>query len=159
MAAAFRTTTPTVPLVGPTAICSSSGLSTCTPLVPPDKLRNGSEASGARTPLMRRVSSTSTPLVPPWIVSSGAAGSLRTNGACTRKSLSICCVAVMELLLAKVPVAAVEPTKNWAKSPVVALRVRSARTVMSCSGPMLPVAKLASSVPSSARMVVVAFWI
>ena len=61
----------------------------------------------------------------------------------------------MELLLAKVPVAAVEPTKNWAKSAVVALRVRSARTVMSCSRPMLPVAKLASRVPSSARMVVV----
>ena len=55
--------------------------------------------------------------------------------------------------------AAVEPTKNWAKSAVVALRVRSARTVMSCSRPMLPVAKLASRVPSSARMVVVAFRI
>ena len=72
------------------------------------------------------------PLVPPWIVSNGAAGSLRTTRPCTRRSLSICCVAVMELLLAKVPVAAVEPTKNGAKSAVVALRVRSARTVMSC---------------------------
>ena len=59
----------------------------------------------------------------------------------------------------KAPVAAVEPTKNWAKSAVVALRVRSDRTVMSCSSPMLPAAKLASSVPSSARRVVVAFLI
>ena len=30
----------------------------------------------------------------------------------------------------KAPVAAVEPTKNWAKSAVVALSVRSDRTVM-----------------------------
>ena len=65
----------------------------------------------------------------------------------------------MELLLVKAPVAAVEPTKNWAKSAVVALSVRSERTVMSCSSPMLPAAKLASSVPSSARMVVVAFLV
>ena len=65
----------------------------------------------------------------------------------------------MELLLAKAPVAAVLPTKNWATSAVVALRVRSARTVTSCSRPMLPAVKEASSVPSSARMVVVAFRI
>ena len=103
VAAAFRTTTPTVPLVGPTAICSSSGLSTCTPLVPPDKLRKGSEASGPSTPLIRTVSSIRIPLVPPCTVSQGAAGSLRTRGACS--SLSICCVAVTELLLAKAPVA------------------------------------------------------
>ena len=42
---------------------------------------------------------------------------------------------------------------------VESLSVRSERTVMSCSSPMLPAAKLASSVPSSARMVVVAFLI
>ena len=105
------------------------------------------------------MSSTSTPWVPPVTVSTLAAGSQRSSGACTRRSLSICCVAVMELLLVKAPVAAVEPTKNWAKSAVVALSVRSDRTVMSCSSPMLPAAKLASSVPSSARRVVVAFLI
>ena len=105
------------------------------------------------------MSSTSTPWVSPVTVSTLAAGSQRSSGACTRRSLSICCVQVMELLLVKAPVAAVEPTKNWAKSAVVALSVRSERTVMSCSSPMLPAAKLASSVPSSARMVVVAFLI
>ena len=41
----------------------------------------------------------------------------------------------------------------------MALSVRSDRTVMSCSSPMLPAAKLASSVPSSTRRVVVAFLI
>ena len=60
-------------------------------------------------------------------VSTLAAGSQRSSGAWTRRSLSICCVAVMELLLVKAPVAAVEPTKNWAKS-AVALSVRSDRT-------------------------------
>ena len=98
-------------------------------------------------------------MVPPWMVSTEAAGSQRTRGAWTRRSLVISCVAVTELLLVKVPVAAVEPTKNWATSAVVAFRVRSERTVMSCSRPMLPAAKEASSVPSSARMVVVAFRI
>ena len=44
--------------------------------------------------------------------------------------------------------------KNWATSAVVAFKVRSERTVMSCSRPMLPAAKEESSVPSSARMVV-----
>ena len=125
-----------------TAICSSRGLSTCAPLLPPDRLRKGRLASGAITPFTRRVSSTSTPWVPPVTVSTLAAGSQRSSGACTRRSLSICCVAVMELLLVKAPVAAVEPTKNWAKSAVVALSVRSDRTVMSCSSPMLPAAKL-----------------
>ena len=158
MAAALRATRPTE-LLGATAICSSRGLSTCTPLLPPDRLRKGRLASGAITPFTRRVSSTSTPWVPPVTVSTLAAGSQRSSGACTRRSLSICCVQVMELLLVKAPVAAVEPTKNWAKSAVVALSVRSERTVISCSSPILPAAKLASSVPSSARIVVVAFWI
>ena len=85
-------------------------------------------------------------MVPPWMVSTDAAGSQRTSGAWTRRSLSL-----------KVPVAAVLPTKNWAKSAVVAFRVRSERTVTSCSRPMPPAAKEASSVPSSARIVVVAF--
>ena len=47
--------------------------------------------------------------------------------------------------------------KNWATSAVVAFKVRSERTVMSCSRPMLPAAKEASSAPSSVRIVVVAF--
>ena len=123
VAAALRATMPTE-LLGTTAICSSRGLSTCTPLLPPVRLRKGRLASGAIAPFTRRVSSTSTPWVPPVTVS---------TLACTRRSLSICCVAVMELLLVKAPVAAVEPTKNWAKSAVVALRVRSDGTVMSCS--------------------------
>jgi len=66
---------------------------------------------------------------------------------------------VTRLLLVKGPVAAVVPTKNWAKSAVVALSVRSARTVTSCSRAMLPAAKLASSWPSSARTEVVVFRI
>ena len=94
--------------------------------------------------------------MPPWTVSQGAAGSERTSGASSLRSLVISCVADTELLLVKVPVAAVEPTKNWATSAVVAFKVRSERTVMSCSRPMLPAAKEASSVPSSARLVVVA---
>ena len=60
------------------------------------------------------------------MVSTDAAGSQRTSGAWTRRSLSISCVAVTGLLLLKVPVAAVLPTKNWAKSAVVVLEVRSA---------------------------------
>ena len=48
-----------------TAICSSSGLRTCTPLLPSDKLRKGRLASGASAPLTLKVSSTRSPLVPP----------------------------------------------------------------------------------------------
>ena len=60
MAAALRATIPTE-LLGTTAICSSRGLSTCTPLLPPVRLRKGRLASGAIAPFTRRVSSTSTP--------------------------------------------------------------------------------------------------
>ena len=42
---------PTVSPDPPTAIWSSSGLSTCTPLLPPDKVRKGRLASGASAPL------------------------------------------------------------------------------------------------------------
>ena len=62
--------------------------------------------------------------MPPLRVRKKPAGSDSNSGARRRRSLSICCVAVMELLLVKAPVAAVEPTKNWAKSAVVALSVR-----------------------------------
>ena len=57
------------------------------------------------------------------------------------------------LLELKVPVAAVLPTKSWAKS-----RVLAAATVTSRSGLMPPSAKLASKAPSSFRIVTRAFW-
>ena len=129
MAAALRTAIPTE-LLGTAAIC------------PPTGSGRAGSLSGAITPFTRRVSSTRTPWVPPSMVSLVAAGSQRNSGACTRRSLSICCVQVKELLLVKALVAAMEPTKNWAKCAVVA--------VMPCSNPMLPVAKG----PAAA-----AFWI
>ena len=49
VAAALRATMPTE-LLGTTAICSSRGLSTCTPLLPPERLRKGRLASRAITP-------------------------------------------------------------------------------------------------------------
>ena len=57
------------------------------------------------------------------------------------------------LLELKVPVAAVLPTKSWAKS-----RVLAAATVTSRSGLMPPSAKLASKAPSSFLVVPRAFW-
>ena len=57
------------------------------------------------------------------------------------------------LLELKVPVAAMLPTKSWAKS-----RVLAAATVTSRSGLMPPSAKLASKAPSSFRVVTRAFW-
>ena len=60
-------------------------------------------------------------------------------------------VAAMVELVLKAPVAAVLPTKNWAKSAVVALRVLAAAIVTSRSRLMPPSAKLASSAPSSLR--------
>ena len=150
---------PTVSPDAPTAICSSSGESTCTPLLPPDNVRKGSEASGARAPFTRRALSTRTPLVPPWMVSSAAAGSQRTSGASTRRLLTTSRFAVTLLDELKVPLAAVLPTRSWAKSAVVALRVLAAATVTSRSRLMPPSAKEASRAPSSFRTVTRAFWI
>ena len=59
----------------------------------------------------------------------------------------------------KVPLAAVLPTRSWAKSAVVALRVLAAATVTSRSRLMPPSAKEASRAPSSLRTVTRAFWI
>ena len=113
VAAAFRTTTPTVPSVGPTAICSSSG-----------------ESTGL-----------------------AAAARIRARGPRSRRLLTTSKLAVTLLLELKVPVAAVLPTKSWAKS-----RVLAAATVTSRSGLMPPSAKLASKAPSSFRIVTRAFW-
>ena len=84
-------------------------------------------------PLTRRVSLTRTPWAPPSIVSRAPAGSQRTSGASSRRLLAISKLALMLLLELKAPVAAVLPTKNWAKSAVVALRVLAAATVTSRS--------------------------
>ena len=91
-------------------------------LLPPDKLRKGRLASGARTR--------------------------------SRRLLTTSKLAVTLLLELKVPVAAMLPTKSWAKS-----RVLAAATVTSRSGLMPPSAKLASKAPSSFRIVTRAFWI
>ena len=117
--ATFRITVPTVPPGGPTAICSSKGLSTCTPLVPPHKLRKGRLASGAMAPLTRKVSSTSTPCVPP---PRGPTPAAAHEGAG---------------FVVTLPEAATEPASSWAKSAVVAFRVLAALTVTSWSSELL----------------------
>ena len=78
------------------------------------------------------------------LVSQGAVGSQRTSGASTRRLLTTSRLAVTLLLLLKVPLAAVLPTRSWAKSAVVALRVLAAATVTSRSRPMPPSAKEAN---------------
>ena len=97
--------------------------------------------------------------MPPWMVSSAAAGSQRTSGASTRRLLTTSRFAVTLLDELKVPLAAVLPTRSWAKSAVVALRVLAAATVTFRFRLMPPSAKEASRAPSSLRTVTRAFWI
>ena len=129
------------------------------PVVPPERYRCGKLASEAMAPFTRKVSLTSTPCTPPSMLSQGAAGSQRTSGASTRRLLTTSRLEVTLLLELKTPVAAVLPTRSWAKSAFVALRVLAAATVTSRSRLMPPSAKEASSAPSSLRIVTRAFWI